>query len=178
MPVFELDGERPVISPTAFIHPAAVLIGRVSIGDDCFIAPGAVLRADFGPITVLAGTSIQDNAVVHVSPGGQVLIGADVIVAHLAVLHDVTIGRGCVIGMSAVLLPQVVCEEDVFVAAGAVVPQGIRIPAGKLAAGHPARIIGEVSPEVRAYTATGIEEYKALARLYRATMKPAESSVP
>lgn len=171
MPIYEFNGKKPVISPEAFVHPDAVIIGDVTIGADCFIAPGAVIRADFGPVTVGDGTSIQDNAVIHVDPGARVEIGKNVIVAHNASLHDVTLHEWCVIGMGSVLLYGVVCEEGVVVAAGSVVPRGMRIPAGKLAAGTPARVVRDITPEMAAYVSRGVEEYKGLARQYRQSMK-------
>lgn len=171
MPIYEFAGKKPIISPEAFVHPEAVIIGEATIGAECLIAPGAVIRADFGPITVGDGSSIQDNAVLHVTPGDRVVIGKNVIVAHNASLHDVTLHERCVVGMGSVLLQGVVCEEGVIIAAGSVVPQGMRIPAGKLAAGNPARIVKDVSPEMAAYVVAGIEEYRKLARLCRETMK-------
>ncbi len=171
MPIYEFNGKKPVISPEAFVHPEAVIIGDAEIGGDCLIAPGAVIRADFGPVTVGEGTSIQDNAVIHVSPGDKVVIGKNVIIAHNASLHDVMLHERCVVGMGSVLLQGVVCEEGVIVAAGSVVPQGMQIPAGKLVAGNPAKIVKDVTPEMAAYVTEGIEEYKKLARLYRQSMK-------
>lgn len=171
MPIYEFAGKRPRISPGAFVHPQAVVIGDAAIGDECLIAPCAVIRADFGPIGIGDGTSIQDNATIHVTPGDEVVIGRNVIVAHHAVLHDVTLHERCVIGMGAVLLQKAVCEEGVIVAAGAVVPPGMRIPARKLVAGNPAKIIKDVSPEMEAYVAMGIDAYRELSRLYRLTMK-------
>jgi carbonic anhydrase/acetyltransferase-like protein (isoleucine patch superfamily) len=171
MPIYEFAGKRPVISQTAFVHPEAVIIGDVTIGDECLIAPGAVIRGDFGPISIGDGSSIQDNATVHVTPGDKVIIAKNVIVGHNAVLHDVKIHERCVVGMGAILLPRVVCKEDVVVAAGSVVPQGMHIPAKKLVAGNPAKIIKDISPDMEAYVAMGIEEYKKLTHLYRTTMK-------
>lgn len=171
MPIYEFNGKKPVISPEAFVHPDAVLIGDVEIGADCFIAPGAVIRADFGPVTIGEGTSVQDNAVIHVDPRARVEIGRSVIIGHSASLHDVTIREQCVIGMGSVLLYGVVCEEGAVVAAGAVVPKGMRIPAGKLAAGNPASVVRDITPAMAAYVSEGVEEYKRLARLYRQTMK-------
>lgn len=171
MPIYEFAGKRPVISQTAFVHLEAVVIGDVTIGEECLIAPGAVIRGDFGPIVIGDGSSIQDNATIHVTPGDKVIIAKNVIVAHNAVLHDAIIHERCVVGMGAILLPKVVCEEDVVVAAGSVVPQGMHIPAKKLAAGNPAKIIKDISPDMEAYVAMGIEEYKKLTHLYRTTMK-------
>jgi phenylacetic acid degradation protein len=171
MPIYEFDGKKPDISPEAFVHPEAVIIGDVKIGSGCFIAPGVVIRADFGPAVIQEGTNIQDNAVIHIDPGARVLIEKDVVVGHSAVMHDVHIKSRCVIGIGAVLLNEVVCEEDVIIAAGSVVLNNTRIPAGKLAAGTPAKIIRDVTDDQRSYAETGVELYKKLSRQYRKTMK-------
>jgi len=171
MPIYEFNGKRPLISASAFVHPTAVIIGDAVIGDEVFLAPGAVIRADFGPILIGARSSIQDNAVVHVSPRDRVIIAEDVIIAHHVVLHDVTIHDRCLVGMGAVLLQKVVCEEDVFIAAGAVVSQGMYIPAGKLVAGSPARLIRDITSEMKKRIAKGVDQYVRLGRLYRETMK-------
>ncbi len=170
MPVYEFRDKRPSIGVGVFIHPTASIIGEARIGNDCFIGPGAVLRADFGPIEIGKGSSIQDNVVIHVSPGSRVAIGDRVIIGHQAVLHDVILGDRCMVGMGAILLQHVVCEEDVFIAAGALVPHHTRIPSGKLAAGHPARIVGDVSAEMKALTAAGVTLYQQLAGDYLRTL--------
>jgi len=171
MPIYEFAGKRPVIAADAFIPPDAVVIGDATIGSLCHVAPGAVIRADFGPIAVGDGSSIQDNATVHVTPGDRVVIGRNVIVGHNAVLHDVTLHDRCVVGMGAVLLQKVVCERGVVIAAGSLVPQGMRIPEGKLAMGNPAKVVRDVSPELESYVTLGVEQYRELTRLYLRTMK-------
>ncbi len=171
MPIYELKGKTPRISPEAFVHPDAVVIGDVAIGARCFIGPGAVLRGDFGPIGLAQGVSFQDNAVIHVSPGSEVAIERDVIIGHSALLHDVRIAPRVVIGMGAVLLFNVVCEEDAFVAAGAVVPRGMKVPAAMIAGGNPAKILRKASDEQIRYAAEGVRLYQELARLYRETMQ-------
>lgn len=171
MIIYEIAGKRPVIEADSFVHPTAVIIGEVRIGSGCFIGPSAVLRADCGPITIGDGSSIQDNATVHVDPGAKVDVGRNVIVGHNVVIHDVTLHDECVIGMGAVLLANVVCGTGVVVAAGSVVKQGMNIPAGKLVIGNPAKIVKDVSPELKAYVKAGIEQYKEMNRVYRETMK-------
>ena len=171
MPVYEFEGKKPRIEPDTFVHPAAVIIGDVTIGSECHISPSAVIRADCGPITIGNGSSIQDNATIHVDPGNRVTIGRNVIVGHNVVLHDVTLHDQCVVGMGALLLSNAVCEKGVVIAAGTLVPQGMKIPAGKLVMGNPARIIKDVPPDLAAYAALGVEQYKELTRLYLQTMK-------
>lgn len=171
MPIYELAGKRPVIHPDAFVHPEAVLIGDVTIGDNCFIGPGAALRADFGPISIGGDSSVQDNAVIHVSPGDRVVIEERVIIAHGVLLHDVHVHRLCIVGMGAVLLQKSVCEERVMVAAGSVVASGMRIPTGKLVAGNPARIVKDNPPDFEERVLWGLKEYWRITKQYRESLK-------
>ena len=174
MALYEFEGKRPQIPPDSFVHPNAVLIGDVRIGHECLIAPGVSIRADFGPVIIGDRSSIQDNAVIHVYPGSQVIIEDDVIVAHGVILHDVHIHSRCMIGIGAIVLFNVVCEEDVFVSVGSLVPKGMHIPAGKIVAGNPAKIIRDITDKDKATAKDGIEAYRYLCRQYLATMKPAD----
>ncbi|MBN2254097.1 MAG: gamma carbonic anhydrase family protein [Deltaproteobacteria bacterium] len=171
MPIYEYEVKQPSVSPSSFIHPDAVVIGDVTIGQRCFIAPGVVIRADNGPIVIGDDTSIQDNTVIHVDKGATVVIERDVLVGHSVVIHDAHIKQRCVIGMGAILLFGVVCEEGVFVGAGAVVPSGMIIPANKLVAGNPARIIKDVTPQQQSYAEYGVRDYIGFTETYRKTMK-------
>lgn len=174
MALYEFDGKRPQVPSDSFVHPQAVLIGDVRLGHECLIAPGACIRADFGPVIIGDRTSIQDNAVIHVYPGSQTLIGNDVTVAHGAVLHDVQLKDRCMIGIGAVLLFNVVCEEDVLVSVGSVVRKGMHVPAGKIVAGNPAVITRDLTEKDKEAARAGIEAYRYLCRTYLATMKTIE----
>lgn len=171
MSVYEYEGKKPSISPTSFIHPDAIIIGDVTIGNRCYIAPGVVIRGDNGPIVIGDDTSIQDNTVIHVDKGATVVIEREVLVGHTVVIHDSHIKERSVIGMGAVILFGVVCEEGSFVGAGAVVPGGMRVPAHKLVVGNPAKIIKDVTPDQRAYAEYGVKDYIGLAETYKKSMK-------
>ena len=99
MALYAFEETEPVVHPDAFVHPDAVLIGNVSIGKKCFIGAGAVLRGDFGKITIGDGSNVQENCVIHVSPEQEVRVEEDVVIAHGAILHDATVRRGSVVGM-------------------------------------------------------------------------------
>ena len=172
MALYEFDGKRPRVPDDSFVHPQASLIGDVEIGHECMIAPGVSIRADFGPVIIGDRSSIQDNAVIHVYPGSRVVIENDVIVAHGVILHDVHIKSRCVIGIGAILLFGVVCEEDVLVNAASVVSKGMLIPAGKAVAGNPAKITHDVTDEQKKMAKSGIDEYRDLTRKYLSTMRP------
>jgi carbonic anhydrase/acetyltransferase-like protein (isoleucine patch superfamily) len=166
MALYEFDGKRPRVPDDSFVHPQAALIGDVEIGHECLIAPGVSIRADFGPVTIGNRSNVQDNAVIHVYPGSRVIIEEDVTIAHGVILHDVHIKSRCVIGIGAIVLFGAVCEEDVFVNAASVVPKGMRIPAGKIVAGNPAKITHDVTDEQKKMAKSGIDEYCELTRKY------------
>lgn len=172
MALYEFDGKRPRVPDDSFVHPQASLIGDIEIGHECLIAPGVSIRADFGPVIIGDHSNVQDNTVIHVYPGSKVIIEDDVTIAHGAILHDVNIKSRCVIGMGAILLFNVFCEEDVFVSVGSIVPKGMRIPAGKIVAGNPATITHDVADNQKLLAKAGIDCYRDLCRKYIATMKP------
>jgi carbonic anhydrase/acetyltransferase-like protein (isoleucine patch superfamily) len=146
MSISNYRGIRPTLGARVFIDPSAVVIGRVTIGDDSSIWPTAVLRGDVNTITIGARTSIQDGSVGHVThdgiyrPGGRALIvGDDVTVGHRVVLHACTIGNRCLVGMGCVILDDVVVEDQVMIGAGSVVTPGKTLESGGLYVGSPAR---------------------------------------
>lgn len=142
----------PQIGERAWIDPAAVVIGRVQLGDDVSIWPGAVLRGDVEAIKVGAGSNIQDNAVLHVThdgpftPGGfPCIVGANVTVGHSAVLHACSIGDSTLIGMGAIVLDGARIADHAMIGAGALVSPGSEVGAGQLWLGSPARYKRDLS---------------------------------
>src|ERR1700728_40349 len=140
MTLYALRAERPRIHPHAYIHPEAVLIGEVVLGPGSSVWPGAVIRADNGPITIGARTSVQDGAVVHTQALKQTLIGDDCVIGHLVHLEGCVLEDLVLIGSGAVVLEGVICRSGSLVGAGAVVPPGMEVPSGAMALGVPARI--------------------------------------
>ena len=92
--VYAIDGLTPVVDPSAFVHPSAVLIGDVLVGARAYVGPCASLRGDFGRIVIEAGANIQDSCVLHGFPGKDTVVGADATVGHGAVLHGCILRRG------------------------------------------------------------------------------------
>jgi len=167
--IIEYRGKRPSVDPSAFVAPTAVLIGDVVVGPQSSIWFGTVLRGDNGPIRVGARTSIQDNAVVHVSEGGATLIGDDVTVGHAAVMEDCDIKPFALIGSNATLLNGCKIGEGALVAAGSVVGERAEIPARVLAAGAPAKVKKSLEGEPAAmWTQLSANEYVKLSRSYLA----------
>ncbi len=158
----------PVIDPSAYVAPTAVVRGQVTVGPRAVIMFGVVIRAEFDRIDVGAETNIQDNAVIHCDEGIPCLIGDRVTVGHAAVVHGATVGDRCLIAIGARVLNGAVIGEGAWVAAGAVVPEGREIPPWTLAVGIPAAPVRELRPEEIERQADGVRDYQDLAAAYRA----------
>ncbi|MFO1322069.1 MAG: phenylacetic acid degradation protein PaaY [Burkholderiales bacterium] len=171
MPCYELDGVRPVIHPTAFVHPTAVLIGDVIVGPRCYIAPLASLRGDFGRLILEEGSNLQDTCVMHGFPGTDTIVEVDGHIGHGAVLHGCRIGRNALIGMNAVIMDNAVVGEASIVAASAFVKAGMIIPARSLAGGVPAKVMRELTDAEIAWKSDGTRGYQKLAVRSMTTMR-------
>lgn len=148
----EVRGHTPKVGEGTFLAETAVLLGDVTIGRDCSIWYGAVLRGDVNSITIGDRTNIQDGVVLHTIYDGakhpsQVKIGSDVSVGHNAIIHGGVIEDGCLIGMGATILDNAVVESGCIVAANALVLSGSRLEAGGVYAGVPAKRVKEVTSE-------------------------------
>ena len=170
MPCYDIDGVRPVVHPTAYVHPDAVLIGDVFVGAGCYVAPLASLRGDFGRIVLEEGSNVQDCCVLHSFPGIDTVVEVNGHVGHAAVLHACRIGRNALIGMNAVIMDNAVIGEASIVAASAFVKASQEIPPRVLVAGMPARIIRPLSDEEIAWKADGTRTYQELTRRCLATL--------
>ena len=136
--------KKPVIHPSAFVADNATVRGSVTLGANSSVFFGAVLRGDRAPITIGAGTNIQDNCVVHVDYDHPVTVGENVTVGHGAILHGCTVGDNTLIGMGAIVLNGAKVGSNCLIGAGALVPQNVEIPDGSLAFGSPAKIKGQL----------------------------------
>ena len=148
MIVRKYQGKEPRIGQRVFLAENCTVIGDVQLADDCSIWYGAVLRGDIHQIKIGARSNIQDNSVVHVEAGtGPAIVGDEVTVGHMAVVHGCTINRGALIGIGAKVLSHVTIGEYALVAAGSVVQEGMEVPPRTLIAGVPARVKRELKPE-------------------------------
>jgi carbonic anhydrase/acetyltransferase-like protein (isoleucine patch superfamily) len=172
MPLFAFEDHEPRVSATAWIAPTATLVGDVRVEDDASIWYGAVLRADFGPVIVRRGANIQDGSVLHGGTDPVTEIGEGATVGHLCVVHGAVVGAEALIGNGATVLDGAIVGAHALVAAGATVPPGMEIPDGMLAAGVPARVIGDLTPGAKRWVETNPEIYRALARRHAATVRP------
>jgi carbonic anhydrase/acetyltransferase-like protein (isoleucine patch superfamily) len=140
MAVYALGELVPTIDPQAFVHPDATVIGNVVVGPESTVWPGAVLRGDYGTISVGARTSIQDGSVLHAGPGFPTIVGDGCVVGHIVHLEGCRLEDECLVGSGAIVLHHAVVGFGATVGAGAVVTAGTKVPAGALAVGVPATI--------------------------------------
>ena len=152
MGIRSFQNKVPSQGERVFVDPASTVIGEVALGDDSSVWPGAVVRGDMHHIVIGARTSVQDNAVLHIThdsafnPGGFPLtLGDDVTVGHQAMLHGCTIGDRVMIGMQTMIMDGAVVESDVMLAAGSLVSPGKRLASGWLYRGRPARAVRELT---------------------------------
>ncbi|MEU7628397.1 gamma carbonic anhydrase family protein [Nocardia sp. NPDC049220] len=140
MPLYEFEGKRPRVDPTAFIAPTATLIGDVRVEAGASIWYGAVLRADLAPITIRERANIQDNAVLHVPPDVPMEIGPGATIAHSVVFHGAAVGAEAIVGNGTTVLDLAKIGAGTMIAAHSLVQPGTEIPDGVLAAGSPAQV--------------------------------------
>ena len=152
----------PVVHPSAFVHPVAVVTGNVVIGKDVYIGPGAMLRGDWGGIIIEDGCNVQENCVVHMFPGVTVLLKKGAHIGHGAIIHGATIGQNCLVGMNAVVMDHAEIGDESIIGALSFVKAGEKIPPRSVVAGNPARIIKAVTDEMLAWKTEGTELYQKL----------------
>ncbi len=163
--VKSFNGKTPKIAPSAFVSEAAYVVGDVEIGENASVWPGAVVRGDFGKITIGRNTAIEDGAVVHSAT--DLTIGDDCIIGHGAVVHCRRVGNNVLIGNNATILDDAEVGNCCIVAAGSLVPPEMKVPDESLVMGSPARIRGKVPPERLAMLKLGAGGYARLAQQYR-----------
>ncbi len=168
--VYSIDGIIPVVDPTAYVHPSAVLIGDVIIGPNCYVGPCASLRGDFGRLILEAGANLQDTCVMHGFPGTDTVVGENGHIGHGAVLHGCRIGNNALIGMNAVIMDNALVGESSIVAASAFVKASQEIPARTLAAGVPAKVIRPLTEAEMTWKTDGTRTYQELTRRCLATL--------
>jgi phenylacetic acid degradation protein len=164
VPIYAVGGNRPRIDPSAFVHPLAIVMGRVEVGPHCYIGAGAALRGDWVTIRIGAGSNVQDMCVVHGEPGGEVLLAEESHLGHACIVHNARLMPDVMVGMGAVVSDDVELGEGSIVGAGAVVTSGLVCPPRSLLVGVPARIVGEVRAEMTAAKRQGTRWYQELAR--------------
>ena len=175
MKVYEIDGVRPVVHPTAYVHPSAVLIGDVIVGPRCYVGPLASLRGDFGRLILEEGANIQDTCVMHGFPEGDTVVEADGHIGHGAVLHGCRIGRNAMVGMNAVVMDQVVVGAESIVAAMSFVKAKMVIPPRSMVMGMPAKVVRPLTDDEVKWKSFGTRQYHELTVRSLETMREVEA---
>jgi carbonic anhydrase/acetyltransferase-like protein (isoleucine patch superfamily) len=168
--LLELDGVSPTIGEDVWLAPTAVLVGDVRVGDRANIWFGAVLRGDGAGIEIGAGTSVQDNVVIHCARELRTVVGEGVIVGHGAMLEGCVIEDGAVVGMGAIVLQRARLGAGSMLAAGAVLGEGREIGPGMLGAGVPAQEKKPLTGSAERWIETAAAEYQEYRRRYLAAV--------
>ena len=159
---------RPQVHESCYVHPSAIIIGKVTIHEDCGIWPNAVIRADEDSIEIGAGSNVQDCCVLHVTEGHPTKVGKNVSIGHGSIVHGATIEDDVIIGMGACIMNGSVIGSGSVIGAAAVVLEGKEIPEGSLVLGVPGKVIREGDDALRVEALKNAATYRELARLHKA----------
>jgi carbonic anhydrase/acetyltransferase-like protein (isoleucine patch superfamily) len=174
MALYELDGHRVVVPSNGLYWVAdnAIVLGKVTIEEDVSVWFGSVIRGDNDLITIGARSNVQDGCVLHTDPGFPLVMGPEVTVGHMAMLHGCKIGRGALIGIGAVVLNGAKIGEDCMIGAGAVIPEGKEIPPRSVVLGAPGKVVREVREKDLERIRWGVQLYVERWKAYARGLKP------
>jgi phenylacetic acid degradation protein len=173
--VYEINGVTPVVHPSAYVHPSAVLIGDVIVGPRCYVGPLASMRGDFGRLVLEEGANLQDCCVMHGFPSDDTVVEVNGHIGHGAILHGCRIKRNAMVGMNSVVMDQAVVGEDSIIAAMSFIKAGMIIPPRSMVMGSPARVVRELEDREIAWKSFGTTRYHELAVRSMQTMRETES---
>ena len=171
--IYSFKDHIPVIDPSSFIHPLAAVTGKVIIGKNVYVGPGAAIRGDWGGIVIEDGCNIQENCTIHMFPGIIVRLEEGSHIGHGAVIHGAHIRRNCLVGMNAVIMDEVELGEECIVGALTFIKAGEKIPRRSMIAGNPGKIIKTVSDEMIKWKSEGTLLYQKLPAESFASLKQA-----
>ena len=171
MPLFRIGDKQPQLGENAWVAPNATVIGDVHLGANASIWWNATVRGDNDPIHIGANSNIQDGSVLHVDAGVPMILGTNVTVGHLAMLHGCTIGDESLIGIKSVILNRAVIGRHCIIGANSLIPEGKVIPDRSLVMGSPGKVVRQLSDEEVARLLLAAQGYVEKARRYRATLK-------
>ena len=162
MALYSLDDKR-VKTPASgrfWVADNAVVLGDVTLEDDASVWFNVVIRGDNEPIVIGARSNIQDGCILHTDPGFPMVIGPDVTVGHMAMLHGCMVGAGALIGIGAIVLNGAKIGEGSLIGAGALVGEGKEIPPRSLVLGSPGKVVRELREEDVARMRRGAESVR------------------
>ncbi|MFW9927259.1 MAG: gamma carbonic anhydrase family protein [Candidatus Thorarchaeota archaeon] len=174
MTIYEFEGRVPIIGKSSYVSSSASVIGKVTIGEECYIAPGAVVKGDYGEIRIGDGCSVQDNVIIHARPSEITIIGNNVTLGHGCIVHNAKIKDEAVIGMGAIVSDYAVVGKWCIVGEGAVVRARFEIPDERIVVGIPAKEIGDVQEKHKEELSRFKSIYRDLAGRYPTGLKKIE----
>ena len=182
--IIPFNGKTPVIHPSAFIAPGCRIIGDVEIGEDASIWYNCVIRADVNRVRIGARTNVQDGTVIHCDSAGErddgrpldgwpTIIGDDVLIGHMAMIHGCTLQDRSFVGLGAIVMDGCVVESDGMLAAGALLSPGKTLPHRQLWAGRPAKYMRDLSDDALVQLRGGADRYVHYAKAHKGAVKDA-----
>ena len=171
MAVYEVNGLRPKLAPSAWVADSAQVIGNVRLGEQVSVWFGTVIRGDNEEIVIGAGSNVQDGSVLHSDWGQPLTLGEGVSIGHKVMLHGCSIGAGSLIGIGAVLLNGARIGRHCLVGAGSLVTEGKEFPEGSMILGSPARVVRQLSAEQIAGFQAIARHYVENAQQFRASLR-------
>ena len=149
MAVFQFEDRVPKIGENTYIADSAEIIGKVTIGRNCYVGPGAKIRGDYGEVEIGDFSIIEENCVIHARPDEKCVIGERVTTGHGAIIHNATVKDWAVVGMGAIVSDYAVVGVWSVIGEGCVVRNKQEIPDGKVAVGVPAKVIADVKEDYK-----------------------------
>ncbi|KAA3639239.1 MAG: transferase hexapeptide repeat family protein [Proteobacteria bacterium] len=166
MSFYEIDGVKPVIDDSSFVHPTASIIGHVIIGKNCYIGPHASLRGDYGRIVLEDGVNVQDGCIAHCFPGGETRIRKNGHISHGAVLHGCVIGENTMVGIQTVIMDNAEIGAECIIGALSYVKPGFKAPDRSIVHGSPAEVKRAVKDHELEWKTRGTQVYQNLTERY------------
>ncbi|MFN8320077.1 MAG: transferase hexapeptide repeat family protein [Saprospiraceae bacterium] len=162
--IYKFNNFIPVVDPTSFVHPQAVVTGNVIIGKHVYIGPGAAIRGDWGQIIIKDGCNVQENCTIHMFPGVTVVLEEGAHIGHGAIIHGAHIGSNVMVGMNSVIMDEVNIGDNSIIGALTFIKAGENIPPRSLVVGNPGKVVKEVTDEMINWKTKGTKLYQTLPR--------------
>lgn len=169
---YAFEDRKVICKGDYWIAPDAIVIGSVVLENNASVWFGCIVRADNDTVTIGENSQLQDGCVLHVDPGFPIILGRNVSVGHMAMLHGCTIGDGSLIGIKSVVLNGAKIGRNCLIGANALITEGKEIPDGSLVMGSPGKVVRELKPEEIKRINSASEHYVAKFNRYRATFRP------
>ncbi len=171
MAIYELDGVSPTLGKDAYVADSAQVMGDVVLGEGVSLWFGVIARGDSEKITIGRGSNVQDGCVLHADAGKPLVIGENVSVGHMVMLHGCTVGDGSLIGIGAIVLNDVKIGKNCIVGANSLVTEGKEFPDGSMIMGSPAKLMRQLAPEQIAGVLGIAGHYRANGKRFNAGLK-------